>query len=276
MVRAPAGNLRLAKILSFIVTTSGRSALSPFRFLFFSFLFPSLSFCLLLLPYPSSRVFYLGVPRYLGLVNLAIGWTRVPPRSMQRRFSDYPYEDNRESNNHSAVDSTSKPGNGSESNTSGCPDLPQVAGDKPDGVVNERRSLSLYTSSSPTNQHTTIPSESQSKPMSPLESQSLSPAMDSQIDRQRLRKSHMRSPWSCSLLTLCVTLLGSLALFGIVHSYMTRQIDPQGCNTPRMLPTYIKLLGFDTEHTRFASKYGLYLYRERNVDEYSEGDIGVC
>lgn len=43
-----------------------------------------------------------------------------------------------------------------------------------------------------------------------------------------------------------------------------------------MLPTYIKLGGFDTEHTRFASKYNLYLYRERGVDDYSEEDIGVC
>lgn len=43
-----------------------------------------------------------------------------------------------------------------------------------------------------------------------------------------------------------------------------------------MRPTYIKLVGFDTEHTRFARKYGLYLYRERLVDDYSEEDIGVC
>jgi hypothetical protein len=44
---------------------------------------------------------------------------------------------------------------------------------------------------------------------------------------------------------------------------------------PSMSPTYIKLLGFDTEHTRFASKYGLYLYREEGVDEYSQDNIGV-
>jgi hypothetical protein len=42
-----------------------------------------------------------------------------------------------------------------------------------------------------------------------------------------------------------------------------------------MRPTYIKLVEFDSEHTRFASKYSLYLYRERGIDEYSQDDIGV-
>lgn len=85
-----------------------------------------------------------------------------------------------------------------------------------------------------------------------------------------------RSPWSsCPFLTSFVTLLGFLALWGILYSYLTRQVDQQGCRTPGMRPTYINLVGFDSEHTRFASKYGLYLYRERGVDEYREDDIGV-
>lgn len=42
-----------------------------------------------------------------------------------------------------------------------------------------------------------------------------------------------------------------------------------------MSPTYIKLSGFDTEHTRFATKYSLYLYREEGVDEYSKDNIGL-
>ncbi|OJD18427.1 GPI inositol-deacylase [Emergomyces pasteurianus Ep9510] len=109
----------------------------------------------------------------------------------------------------------------------------------------------------------------------PFESQTFSPTTDNSMEGQRLRRSRVQIPWSCSLLTLSLTFLSALAFFGIVHSYMTRQIDPQGCKTPRMMPTYIKLIGFDTEHTRFASKYGLYLYRERSVDEYSEQDIGL-
>ncbi|PGH15389.1 hypothetical protein AJ80_05573 [Polytolypa hystricis UAMH7299] len=111
--------------------------------------------------------------------------------------------------------------------------------------------------------------------MSPLESQLSNASMDGSIGSRRRWRSRARSPWSNSLLTLAVTLLGLLTVFGIVYSYLTRQIDPQGCKTPRMVPTYIKLLGFDSEHTRFASKYGLYLYRERNVDAYSEEDIGL-
>ncbi|PGG96100.1 hypothetical protein AJ79_09726 [Helicocarpus griseus UAMH5409] len=113
------------------------------------------------------------------------------------------------------------------------------------------------------------------KPIMPFELQTFSPTADNSMEGQRLRRSRMRSPWSCSILTLSLTLVSALAFFGIIHSYMTRQIDPQGCKTPRMMPTYIKLVGFDTEHTRFASKYGLYLYRERGVDEYSEQDIGL-
>lgn len=34
-----------------------------------------------------------------------------------------------------------------------------------------------------------------------------------------------------------------------------------------MSPRYIHLSDFDTEHTRFASKYSLYLYREGGVNE---------
>lgn len=34
-----------------------------------------------------------------------------------------------------------------------------------------------------------------------------------------------------------------------------------------MRPSFAKLKDFDTEHTRFASKYSVYLYREEMVDE---------
>ncbi len=42
-----------------------------------------------------------------------------------------------------------------------------------------------------------------------------------------------------------------------------------------MSPTYIKLSGFDTEHSRFATKYSLYLYREEGVDYYTQENIGL-
>jgi glycosylphosphatidylinositol deacylase len=34
-----------------------------------------------------------------------------------------------------------------------------------------------------------------------------------------------------------------------------------------MRPSFAKLTDFDTEHTRFASKYSIYLYREGLIDE---------
>ena len=34
-----------------------------------------------------------------------------------------------------------------------------------------------------------------------------------------------------------------------------------------MRPSYARLNDFDTEHTRFASKYSLYLYREQGIDD---------
>ncbi|EEH11596.1 GPI inositol-deacylase [Histoplasma capsulatum G186AR] len=108
-----------------------------------------------------------------------------------------------------------------------------------------------------------------------FESQIFSPIINNSMEGHKLRRSRPRNLWSCSFLTISLTVLSAISLYGIIHSYMNRQIDPQGCKTPRMMPTYIQLIGFDTEHTRFASKYRLYLYRERTVDEYSEQDIGL-
>ena len=41
------------------------------------------------------------------------------------------------------------------------------------------------------------------------------------------------------------------------------------------LARLLRMLGFDTEHTRFASKYNLFLYREEGVDPYTQENIGV-
>ena len=81
------------------------------------------------------------------------------------------------------------------------------------------------------------------------------------------RRSRARSPWSISRLTIGVTVLSIMLLYAIVNSFMNLQRDPKGCKNCWMSPAYAKLSGFDTEHTRFASKYSLYLYREGGVDE---------
>lgn len=99
--------------------------------------------------------------------------------------------------------------------------------------------------------------------------------LKSSSDMEKVRRRRFRSTYAAPLLTCVVAAIGLIALFGIVHSYMTRQLDPTGCKTPRMLPTYVRLDGFDTEHTRFSRKYSLYLYRERGVDHYDEDDLGV-
>jgi glycosylphosphatidylinositol deacylase len=81
------------------------------------------------------------------------------------------------------------------------------------------------------------------------------------------RRSSARDPWSLSLLTLVTTAIAVLSIFTISHSFLTRQLDPKGCRMSMMRPSFAKLEDFDTEHTRFASKYSVYLYREQLVDE---------
>ena len=85
--------------------------------------------------------------------------------------------------------------------------------------------------------------------------------------RQNARRSRLRSPWSCSPLTLVTTALATLFLVTIIHSFVNRQLDTKGCRMSYMRPSFAKLSDFDTEHTRFASKYSVYLYREGMVDE---------
>lgn len=99
--------------------------------------------------------------------------------------------------------------------------------------------------------------------------------MEASPEARRVRQARWRSPWALSIGTLFVTFLGMISLLWIVRSFTTRQAGADGCDVPMMSPTFIKMLGFDTEHTRFASKYNLYLYREEGVDAYSQENIGV-
>lgn len=90
--------------------------------------------------------------------------------------------------------------------------------------------------------------------------------------RQNVRRSRLRSPWSSSVLTLVTTSLAILFLVAMIHSFLSKQLDTKGCRMSYMRPSFAKLSDFDTEHTRFASKYSVYLYREGMVDE----DTKVC
>lgn len=85
--------------------------------------------------------------------------------------------------------------------------------------------------------------------------------------RSNIRRARLRSPWSTSVLILVTTTLAALALFSIIHSFSSRQLESKGCRMSYMRPSFAKLSDFDTEHTRFASKYSVYLYREGMIDE---------
>lgn len=100
--------------------------------------------------------------------------------------------------------------------------------------------------------------------------------MESSPERQRPRQAQFRSPWACSILTALTTLLALSFLFSMLRSFATLSRGADGCGVPMMAPSFLKIVDFDTEHTRFASKYNLYLYREQGVDPYDEDNIGVC
>lgn len=85
-------------------------------------------------------------------------------------------------------------------------------------------------------------------------------------EARHARRLSMRGPWFCSPLTLLTTAMAAICLFVIVSSFITRQKDIKGCRMSYMRPSFVQLSDFDTEHTRFASKYSLYLYREGGVD----------
>lgn len=80
-------------------------------------------------------------------------------------------------------------------------------------------------------------------------------------------QSRLRGLWSISLLTLITTFAGLLFLSSILYSFLNRQLDPKGCRMSYMRPSFVKLSDFDTEHTHFASKYSMYLYREGGIDD---------
>ena len=86
-------------------------------------------------------------------------------------------------------------------------------------------------------------------------------------NKLNLRDGRMRiRPRGCSLLSFILACL-SMAFLGLVaHSFLNLQRDAKGCRMSFMYPSYAKLSDFDTEHTRFATKYSLYLYREQKMD----------
>ncbi|KAL9004893.1 MAG: hypothetical protein Q9188_002299 [Gyalolechia gomerana] len=109
-----------------------------------------------------------------------------------------------------------------------------------------------------------------SKPLSsPRKSEQLTSqqAEDKMLDSRARRWHRIRNPWSCSLLTLTAALSAVLLMLFILNSFMTRQLDSKGCDMYYTRSIFFNFADFDTEHTRFASKYSLHLYREVGFDE---------
>lgn len=65
---------------------------------------------------------------------------------------------------------------------------------------------------------------------------------------------------------LLLTLFSIMSIGIILDSFLHHQRDVSGCRESYMRPQYIKQTEFDSEMTRFAGKYSLYLYREKGVD----------
>ncbi|KAJ2975910.1 hypothetical protein NUW58_g8229 [Xylaria curta] len=91
---------------------------------------------------------------------------------------------------------------------------------------------------------------------------------DDKTPASKLRSPQFKpqSPWAISLLTLCTGIAGIALLISIVYSSANLQCDRKGCRMSWMSPSFVHFSDFDTEHTRFASKYSLYLYREQGID----------
>ena len=84
--------------------------------------------------------------------------------------------------------------------------------------------------------------------------------------RSRWRRLRHRSPWSCSTPIVVATIVASMILLSIIHAFATRQLDCKGCQMCWSSPRFYQFKDFDTEHTRFASKYSLHLHREEGYD----------
>jgi glycosylphosphatidylinositol deacylase len=81
------------------------------------------------------------------------------------------------------------------------------------------------------------------------------------------RRARMLSPWSCSWGTLGAFFTALMLMLTVFRSFTTMQLDPKGAAMSWMASAFVRFPDFDTEHTRFATKYSLHLYREMGIDE---------
>lgn len=85
--------------------------------------------------------------------------------------------------------------------------------------------------------------------------------------KESQQRAQWRNPWACSKLTLGSLVAAAGLMLCIWQSFTTRQLDPKGAAMSYMASAFVRFPDFDTEHTRFATKYSLHLYREMGVDD---------
>jgi GPI inositol-deacylase len=147
--------------------------------------------------------------------------------------------------------------------------------------ANQYTGNSVYSPTSPLRSHQNINAEIPRRTHQPVTSirqlpldedlasaaEETSSSLPRSSNKPNLRDGRVRiRPRGCSLVSFILACL-SVAFLGLVaHSFLNLQRDPKGCKMSFMYPSYAKLSDFDTEHTRFATKYSLYLYREQKKD----------
>ncbi|GAA5795258.1 hypothetical protein HPULCUR_000613 [Helicostylum pulchrum] len=125
--------------------------------------------------------------------------------------------------------------------------------------TDEQRSHSLNSKAN--NSRMSSPDSPPSSPVSPTLTRAILPRL------YRLAK-------LTRFLILLLILFSIGSIYIILDSFQHHQRDVSGCQESYMRPQYIKQTGFDSEMTRFAGKYGLYLYREKGID-FSDQPTGV-
>lgn len=81
------------------------------------------------------------------------------------------------------------------------------------------------------------------------------------------RRARLHNPWSFSVLVFLILSAAVALMLTVWRSFTTLQLDPKGGSMSYMASAFVRFPEFDTEHTPFATKYNLYLYREMGLDE---------
>ena len=99
-----------------------------------------------------------------------------------------------------------------------------------------------------------------------MPSRDLTPTHAASLDKMT-RRARFRNPWAASWLSLATFAVATALLLVLYQSVTQRQIDMKGGSMSYMASSFVRFGDFDTEHTRFATKYSLHMYRELGVDE---------